>query len=198
MWFLLRIQVIYVYLSVFIKSLFRKMFKGIDYHQEGIEFIFSSSAVKTLVKIIKHVISDQGKDSENIHICIKFWVSDDMLRNNHVLNYNDDHGNDAMYFSSFSSTSKKRKRRKSQATATKKRLKILCLDACVCVCDATLLMWLVYHLHLRHVINMILWRFLIVEIIHAMSISILRITSYHFVSLRITSYHKQENHLHAM
>ena len=83
----------------FIKSVFRKMFKGIDYHQEGIEFMFSSSAVKTLVKIIKHVISDQGKDSENIHICIKFWVSDDMLRNNHVLNYNDDHGNDAMSFS---------------------------------------------------------------------------------------------------
>ena len=47
-------------------------YQGIDYHQEGIEFIFSSSAVKTLVKIIKHVISDQSKDSENIHICIKF------------------------------------------------------------------------------------------------------------------------------
>ena len=67
------------------------------------------------------------------------------------------------------------------------------LSRCLCVCvrnmtrHATLLIWLVYHLHLRHVIIMILWRFIIVKIIHAMSISTLRITSYHFVSLRITS-----------
>ena len=51
-----------------IKDALVEIFRFVPYHKEGIEFRFGSDAVHILVKMINEVISDQGKDPENIHI----------------------------------------------------------------------------------------------------------------------------------
>ena len=67
--------------------LFSAVFKRFTRNEEGIEFIFSPSAVHALVNMIEGAISYQSKVPENVHICIIFWDSDDL---NGIVNYNDD------------------------------------------------------------------------------------------------------------
>ena len=67
--------------------LFSAVFKRFTRNEEGIEFIFSPSAVYALVNMIEGAISYQSKVPENVHICIIFWDSDGL---NGIVNYNDD------------------------------------------------------------------------------------------------------------
>ena len=50
----------------------------IYFHEEGIEFIYSSIVVYTLTNMIKGAISNRGKEPKDVHICIAFWDPSDL------------------------------------------------------------------------------------------------------------------------
>ena len=60
-----------------LKKIFKEMFTGVSYQEEGIEFTFGFEAVDLLFKMINHVIESQGKDPEMIHIWMSFWLAED-------------------------------------------------------------------------------------------------------------------------
>ena len=54
------------------------IYEHLYFHEEGIEFIYSSSIVYTLTHMIKGAISDRGKEPKDVHICIAFWDPSDL------------------------------------------------------------------------------------------------------------------------
>ena len=72
-----------------LKNLFAKRYQKVSYYKEGVEVIYSPQAICAIINMIKHVISDQGKDPELIHILISFWptgweTDKDMFHNQKV------------------------------------------------------------------------------------------------------------------
>ena len=76
-----------------IKDAIKEMFKNVSYHEQGIEFIFSSEAIHILLKMINDIIAAQGKKGkkpQNIHIWMSFWPSEYDDSNNHDDDSQDD------------------------------------------------------------------------------------------------------------
>ena len=51
-----------------IKKAIYQLFSGLSYHEEGLEFVFSSKAIDLLLNMINDVIKCQGLSPEMIHI----------------------------------------------------------------------------------------------------------------------------------
>ena len=54
------------------------IYERLSFHEQGIEFIYSSIVVYTLTNMIKGAISDIGKEPKDVHICIAFWDPSDL------------------------------------------------------------------------------------------------------------------------
>ena len=72
-----------------LKNLFAKRYQKVSYYKEGVEVRYSPQGICAIINMIKHVISDQDKDTELIHILISFWPTGletyyDMLHNQKV------------------------------------------------------------------------------------------------------------------